>query len=120
MVKEEYTKKNGYDHDAQVIYSNTDSVMIKFRYTDLAKVMELSRGAAEFITSHFKHPINLEFEKAYFPYLLIGKKCYAGLCWTNLLRYDKVDIKGIDIMRCDRCGLAQDVMKRCLDMILVD
>ena len=120
LVEARYTKMNGYDHDAKVIYGDTDSVMIKFGYTDLAKVMELSKEAAEHVTAHFKCPINLEFEKAYFPYLLVGKKRYAGLYWTNPLGYDKVDIKGIDIVRRDRCGLVQDAMKRCLDAILVN
>ena len=39
--------------------------------------MELGREAAAFVTSHFEKPINLEFEKVYFPYLLISKKRYA-------------------------------------------
>ena len=60
--------------------------MIKFRYTDLVKVMDLSREAADYVNLHFKDPINLEFEKAYSPYLLIGKKRYAGLYWTSPTR----------------------------------
>ena len=120
LVEERYTKKNGYKHDAEVIYGDTDSVMIKFGYTNSAKVMELSKDAANYVTGHFQRPINLEFEKAYFPYLLVGKKRYAGLYWTNPNKHDKVDIKGIDIVRRDRCGLVQDTMRRCLDAILVD
>jgi DNA polymerase delta subunit 1 len=120
LVEESYTKKNGYDHDAKVIYGDTDSVMVNFGYVELAKVMELSREAAKYVTNHFKKPINLEFEKVYFPYLLIGKKRYAGLYWTNPIKHDKVDIKGIDIVRRDRCGLVQSVMKRCLDEILIN
>jgi DNA polymerase delta subunit 1 len=40
-------------------------------------------------------PIKLEFEKVYFPYLLISKKRYAGLYWTNPEKFDKMDAKGI-------------------------
>ena len=120
LVEKKYTMANGYQYDAQVIYGDTDSVMIKFGDMDLAKVMKLSKEAALYVTDHFKHPINLEFEKAYFPFLLIGKKQYAGLYWTNPHKYDKVDVKGIAIVRRDRCGLVQEIMKACLNAILVD
>jgi DNA polymerase delta subunit 1 len=36
--------------------------------------MELAREAAEAVTKTFVRPIQLEFEKVYFPYLLINKK----------------------------------------------
>lgn len=53
--------------------------------------------AAEFVTSKFVKPIKLEFEKVYFPYLLISKKRYAGLYWTKPDKYDKMDTKGIEV-----------------------
>lgn len=42
-------------------------------------------------------PIKLEFEKVYFPYLLISKKRYAGLYWTKPEKWDKMDTKGIEV-----------------------
>jgi len=42
-------------------------------------------------------PIKLEFEKVYYPYLLINKKRYAGLYWTKPEKYDKMDSKGIEV-----------------------
>ena len=53
--------------------------------------------AADFVTSKFIKPIKLEFEKVYFPYLLISKKRYAGLYWTRPEKYDKMDTKGIEV-----------------------
>lgn len=78
-VEQRYTKANGYEEDAIVIYGDTDSVMVKFGTKSLEKSMELGRDAAEFVSTKFIKPIKLEFEKVYYPYLLINKKRYAGM-----------------------------------------
>jgi DNA polymerase delta subunit 1 len=57
--------------------------------------MELGRHAAAEISKRFLPPIHLEFEKIYFPYLLINKKRYAGLYWTRPEKHDKMDCKGV-------------------------
>jgi hypothetical protein len=54
--------------------------------------------AAALVTQKFVQPIKLEFEKVYFPYLLINKKRYAGLYWTKPDKYDKMDSKGIEVI----------------------
>ncbi len=120
-VEGQYCRDNGYEHDATVIYGDTDSVMVRFGPTDLPTVMRLGTSlalfvimkadgtdfilctivvgseAADFVTSKFIKPIKLEFEKVYFPYLLISKKRYAGLYWTRPEKYDKMDTKGIEV-----------------------
>jgi len=40
-VEKEYCKENGYEHDAKVIYGDTDSVMVKFGCPDLPTAMRL-------------------------------------------------------------------------------
>jgi DNA polymerase delta subunit 1 len=57
----------------------------------------LGSEAADFVTTKFVKPIKLEFEKVYFPYLLISKKRYAGLYWTRPEKYDRMDSKGIEV-----------------------
>ena len=59
----------------------------------------LGSEAADLVTKKFVKPIKLEFEKVYYPYLLINKKRYAGLYWTKPEKYDKMDSKGIEV-RC--------------------
>lgn len=93
-------------------------------------------------------PIKLEFEKVYYPYLLISKKRYAGLFWTNPQKFDKMDTKGkywvssallnlfcffhfishlhdlscsgIETVRRDNCLLVKNLVNECLHKILID
>lgn len=119
-VEAKYTIANGYSHDAQVIYGDTDSVMVKFGVADLAESMKMGEEAAQYVSSKFIKPIKLEFEKVYFPYLLINKKRYAGLYWTNPDKYDKMDTKGIETVRRDNCRLVQNVIETVLRTILIE
>lgn len=119
-VEKKYTIANGYSHDAQVIYGDTDSVMVKFGTKDLAEAMRLGEEASQYVSAKFIKPIKLEFEKVYFPYLLINKKRYAGLYWTKPEKWDKMDTKGIETVRRDNCLLVQTVIEKVLRMILID
>jgi len=120
LVLEKYTLTNGYSRDADVIYGDTDSVMVNFGVKTVAEAMELGREAAEYVTSHFQKPINLEFEKVYYPYLLMKKKRYAGLYWTKPDKYDFMDAKGIEVVRRDNCRIVKSVVQECLNRILID
>ncbi|KAL5355852.1 DNA polymerase family B-domain-containing protein [Aspergillus floccosus] len=119
-VEARYTIANGYSHDAKVIYGDTDSVMVKFGVSTLEEAMKLGQEASEYVSSKFIKPIKLEFEKVYFPYLLINKKRYAGLYWTKTDKYDKMDTKGIETVRRDNCLLVQNVIETVLHRILID
>ncbi|RDB23547.1 DNA polymerase delta catalytic subunit [Hypsizygus marmoreus] len=119
-VEAEYCIANGHTHNAEVVYGDTDSVMVKFGPNDLHKVMALGREAADLVTMKFVKPIKLEFEKVYFPYLLISKKRYAGLYWTRPEKYDKMDSKGIETVRRDNCRLVSTVIETCLHKMLID
>ncbi|RUP49873.1 DNA polymerase family B-domain-containing protein [Jimgerdemannia flammicorona] len=97
--------------ESKVIYGDTDSVMINFGDIPLEDALRIGREAAEYTTGFFKKLINLEFEKMYFPYLLTSKKRYAGLYYTNTQKYDKLDVKGIQIVRRDSCNFIRDLLK---------
>jgi DNA polymerase delta subunit 1 len=93
--------------------------MIRFGLSELAPTMDLARDAARFISEAFIKPIKLEFEKVYFPYLLISKKRYAGLLWTKPTQFDKIDCKGIESVRRDNCRLVKELIEDSLQQILV-
>ena len=48
--------------------------------------------------------------QVYYPYLLLAKKRYAGLYWTTPEKPDKMDAKGIVLVRRDNCKLAVRVV----------
>ncbi|RMX48133.1 hypothetical protein pdam_00014691, partial [Pocillopora damicornis] len=120
LVEEKYTVDNGYKTNAQVIYGDTDSVMVKFGVDSVAESMELGKEAAGYVSGHFIKPIKLEFEKVYFPYLLISKKRYAGLYFTKADKHDKMDCKGIETVRRDNCPLVANLINSCLQKILIE
>ncbi|KAJ6184037.1 hypothetical protein N7519_005338 [Penicillium mononematosum] len=89
-VEARYTIANGYSHDAEVIYGDTDSVMVKFGVTELADAMKLGQEAADYVSAKFIKPIKLEFEK------------------------------GIETVRRDNCLMVQNVIETVLNKILID
>ena len=95
--------------------------MVKFGVKTVAEALDLGKKAAELATKTlFVNPISLEFEKVYFPYLLMAKKRYAGIYWTNPVKYDKLDVKGLETVRRDNCKLVRIIMDTCLRKILIE
>ncbi|XP_028123065.1 DNA polymerase delta catalytic subunit isoform X1 [Camellia sinensis] len=120
LVEEKFMTLGGYEHNAEVIYGDTDSVMVQFGVSAVEEAMNLGREAADYISGTFTKPIKLEFEKVYYPYLLISKKRYAGLLWTNPDKFDKMDTKGIETVRRDNCLLVKNLVNECLHKILIE
>mmetsp|Transcript_65330 Transcript_65330/g.202329 ORF Transcript_65330/g.202329 Transcript_65330/m.202329 type:complete len:576 (+) Transcript_65330:555-2282(+) len=103
--------------DAQVIYGDTDSVMLSFGGVSREEAVARGRRAAEAATSRFAAPVRLEFEKVFQPYLLLNKKRYAGLPWNGDQALP-LDMKGIETVRRDWCGLVRQVVERSLELLL--
>ncbi|KNH04195.1 DNA polymerase delta catalytic subunit [Perkinsela sp. CCAP 1560/4] len=128
IIEKQYTTENGYPGNATVIYGDTDSVMINFNCfpdgcTDreyLESSMKLGKEASALVSKTFIQPIRLDFEKVYFPYMLMSKKRYAGLLWTNSTAYDKLDVKGIESVRRDNCPLVANIVGTVLNHVLID
>lgn len=107
-----------------MIVHNTDSVMVRFDtgkergQKALERSFELGVEAADRISATFKAPIELEFEKVYWPYLLFSKKRYAGLMYTKPEKPDYIDAKGIQLVRRDNCPFVKRVSQEVLDTIM--
>ncbi|KAJ8612676.1 hypothetical protein CTAYLR_002097 [Chrysophaeum taylorii] len=113
-VEEHYPK-------ATVIYGDTDSVMVTFgaAAASIADAMPLAERIAKEVTEIFPNPVKLEFEKVYFPYLLMNKKRYAGLLWTTPEKYDYLDAKGLETVRRDNCLLVRQLVDACLRLMII-
>ena len=64
-VEDMFSISKGYPHNAEVIYGDTDSVMVLFHVTTVKEAIDLGKEAAEMVTVKFPPPIKLEFEKVF-------------------------------------------------------
>jgi hypothetical protein len=106
-----------------MVVHNTDSILCRFnvaedkRY-DMHEHFRVAQWVADEITKTFKHPIELEFEKTYYPYLLFSKKRYAGLMYTNPDAPEYIDVKGLQLVRRDNAPIVKDVSQDILNIIM--
>ncbi|CAK0805247.1 unnamed protein product, partial [Prorocentrum cordatum] len=119
-VESHFVQANGFRYDAQVVYGDTDSVMVRFGPEELSlqDAMDLSAKAAEVCSAEFPSPARLEFEKVYRPYLLMAKKRYAGLAFASPDSAPKLDTKGIETVRRDWSDLVRQGLERTLHLLL--
>lgn len=87
---------------------------------DMKAHFEAAARVADDISKTFKHPIELEFEKCYYPYLLYSKKRYSGRMFSSSPDYpDYVDTKGLALVRRDFAPIvktsSEAVLKKLLD-----
>uniref|UniRef100_A0A2N9HA95 DNA polymerase n=1 Tax=Fagus sylvatica TaxID=28930 RepID=A0A2N9HA95_FAGSY len=53
LVEDKFTMLGGYEHNAEVIYGDTDSVMVQFGVDTVEAAMKLGKEAAEYISGTF-------------------------------------------------------------------
>ena len=116
-------------YDCQVVYGDTDSVMVKF-HTGLKgrpaieKSFEVGLKAGEIITEklnedvYYKGYIDLEFEKVYCPYALFTKKRYFGKMYEHLDKPPSRDVKGLQVVRRDNCPIVKDISNDIINTML--
>jgi DNA polymerase elongation subunit (family B) len=81
--------------------------------------MKLGKHATGTVNARFAKPMSIEFEKVYFPFLLLIKKRYAGMWYQkNPEVPDKMDVKGLESVRRDSCGLTKEVVEKSLNLVL--
>jgi len=124
----------------QLIVKNTDSVMVEFDVQGrkgqeaIDYSWQLGEQASEQCSKLFKAPNDLELEKVYCPYFLYSKKRYAAKMYegasdkegrpilkedgTRLVKFKKIDVKGLQVVRRDSCPFVRETLKKLLGMVL--
>lgn len=124
IVEQHFTKANGYEFDAKVVYGDTDSIFINFGPILFEKAMENSRKARDLINAEFKNrpPMGVCFEKIYNGYCIWTAKRYAGhkLDPEKPLKGFELDTKGLENVRRDNCLLVSEGVQQCLNKCLVE
>lgn len=112
-------------YNCEVVYGDTDSIYVKFK-SDLKGqdhmnwIFKVAPECAERISATFKKPIELEFEKVMYPFILYSKKRYASLFWTNPIKFDYIDYKGIQVVRRDNCTFVRENSKQIFEYIFLN
>lgn len=112
-----------YGHlGAEVLYGDTDSVMVYFGTNDPHEAVRLGEEACEYVNQFFPKPVTLEYEQYYYPVIFIKKKRYAGVKHIKpgvVYEDDPITKKGIENVRTDRTVLTAETMDQCLDLMLL-
>ena len=118
------TEKYGC-HGFRVVYGDTDSIFVAMRGLSTVEAIEAGKKLAEEITSLFKRPISLMFEKVYHPSFLLTKKKYVGRKFSpsslgvgrsGPLPHE-LEAKGIEIIRSDALPFTARIMKESLQVL---
>lgn len=125
MKAKEFMEQN---YDAHIVYGDTDSIFVNFRLNEkeglsgkeaLTKSIELScKASKEFKDAFLKKPHDLEYEKTFYPFVILSKKRYVG----NLYEFDinkfKQKSMGIVLKRRDNANIVKYIYGGIIDIIL--
>lgn len=105
----------------EVIYGDTDSIMINTRTDDLQAVKEMGRKVKTSVNKKYRL-LELELDGIFQAMLLLKKKKYAALVVNEDPKTGAVtthkETKGLDLVRRDWCPLSKRTGQRVLDFLL--
>ena len=105
-----------------VIYGDTDSIMINTNKDNLGEVHKVGQEVKREVNKRYKL-LEIEMDGCYRSMLLLKKKKYAAVVVEpsmhegKTIYVERVEKKGLDTVRRDWCKLAKDVGDTCLDEI---
>jgi len=108
----------------QMIVKNTDSCYVIFPEPvdadgTLTTLFKKAEFAAKEISKTFRKPIELEFEKFMFPLILVAKKRYMYVEWTDPKQHNgEIEAKGVELVRRDNCPYVKETLDAVLTPIM--
>ena len=131
-------KEEGYDDEPEVVYGDTDSIFVKFprrKHSDeelltgkeaVKHSIECGKLAGDYITQMIhtkqKHTKQeLEYEKTFWPFILISKKRYTGDKYEfSVDELPKRTAMGIVLKRRDNAPIVKHVFGNVIEKIMID
>lgn len=105
MHTKELVEKQGY----QVIYGDTDSIMVNTKSTELPEAKRIGLAMKKLVNQGRRY-LELDIDGVYERLLLLKKKKYAGLAVDlNDEKKKTPELKGLDIVRRDWSDMAKKV-----------
>ena len=120
----------------EIIYGDTDSVFIKFSRKDkdgnmltgddaIKHTIDCGMKSGEYITNNIlSYPQDLEYEKTFYPFILISKKRYIGDKYETIKDVEKKKFKrtsmGIVMKRRDNAPIVKYVFGNIIEKIIID
>ena len=113
----------------EIIVKNTDSVFVKFRTVDkngkklsgleaVQKSIDVGLEFEKIDKNMLKPPHNLEYEKTFWPFVLLSKKRYVGNKYEfNTKKYKQTSM-GIVLKRRDNADIVKDIYGGVIDIII--
>ncbi|KAM5221113.1 DNA polymerase alpha catalytic subunit [Ctenodactylus gundi] len=117
-----HTKEMVQKMNLEVIYGDTDSIMINTNNTNLEEVFKLGNKVKSEVNKLYKL-LEIDIDGVFKSLLLLKKKKYAALVVEPTLDGNYVtrqELKGLDIVRRDWCDLAKDTGNFVIGQILSD
>ena len=121
------TTENHHFHAGvgELIVHNTDSVMVKFPLpkdhpSPVAECFRLGTEVSKMAHEMFGGVIELTMEKVFHGYILLKKKKYAGLTYTDPDKPPVIKMSGVEAVRRDSSLMVSDTYEKVVGALLKD
>ena len=127
IAETHFTKANGYEFDAYVVYGDTDSIMVNFGDVSIQRCKQLSEECSAMCTERFVKPNLLEFETIKLTSLFINKKRYAAVevedvgddeTMEEALARGELTLKGLESKRRDNAPIQSKSQAKVIELLL--
>ncbi|ROW14955.1 hypothetical protein VPNG_03385 [Cytospora leucostoma] len=113
------TKELAESNSLQVIYGDTDSVMINANVDNVADAFKVGNEFKKAVNERYRL-LEIDIDNVFRRILLQAKKKYAAI---NLIEQgdkwiEKMEVKGLDMKRREYCSLSKEISSRLLNEIL--